>query len=99
MHQRKGRSTKSVTVTGIAASILLGLAGAPPRRLFTARMLAIRRRRKGRCRAQAPSSGACCGPRRYGGARQLERGRQSRWSAAVKHLMCGSRALVQKPTS
>ena len=28
MHQRKGLSTKSVTVTGIAASILLGLAGA-----------------------------------------------------------------------
>ena len=28
MRQRKGRSIKSVTVTGIAASILLGLAGA-----------------------------------------------------------------------
>jgi hypothetical protein len=28
MHQRKGLSTKSVTVAGIAASILLGFAGA-----------------------------------------------------------------------
>ena len=28
MHQRKALSTKSVTATGIAASILLGLAGA-----------------------------------------------------------------------
>jgi len=47
MHQRKGLSRKSVTVAGIAASILLGLAGltlnpAPAKAVVYCRTLNIR---------------------------------------------------------
>jgi hypothetical protein len=45
--------------------------------------LSSRLHRKGRRRASSPACRACCGPGCHGGPRQLERGRQSRWSSSL----------------
>ena len=68
MHRTKRLSLKSATVAGIAASILLGLAGvtlnpAPAKAVVYCHTLVIRPLRgEGRRRAQASSGGARCGP-------------------------------------
>ena len=69
MHPRKRLSIKSATVAGIAASVLLGLAGLTLQssasqggRVLPVRQLSCRLRGEGRRRAQASSGGARCGP-------------------------------------
>ena len=69
MHPRKRLSIKSATVAGIAASVLLGLAGltlnpAPAKAVVYCQYVEYPAglRCPGRRRAQASSGGARCGP-------------------------------------
>ena len=69
MHRSEESFDKSVTVAGIAASLMLGFAGAHSQSstgqggsLLPVRWLSGRLRGEGRRRAQASSGGARCGP-------------------------------------